>query len=55
MKKAARVANRRGQLTVMKWWNRSWNSGLTIPSVMTSRVPNLTIRRRTGLRAAGAW
>jgi hypothetical protein len=40
----------------MKWWKRSWNIGLTIPWVMTSREPTLMIRRPTGLPAdEGRW
>jgi len=50
------VANSRGQLTVMKMVEKVVKIAVrTIPSVTTSRVPNLKTRRPTGLCAAEAW
>ena len=39
------VPNNRGQLTVMKWWYRSWKTAVSMPCVTTSRPPILYATR----------
>ena len=47
----AMVPNNRGQLTVMKWWYRSWKTAVSMPCVTTSRPPILMRNPLLGLPA----